>query len=78
MPDILPMGSVVVNVMVTLSFAFAKEVLVLLLDIVRFTRVGSIVSITVLLLVISSSVTLNTFPVLSYAVMLNSTGPFAE
>ena len=32
----------------------------------------------VLLLVISPSVTLNTFPVLSYAVMLNSTNPFVE
>ena len=76
-PDILPMGSVVVNVMVTLSFAFAKDELVLLLDIVRFTKDGSIVSISTLFPVIFSGVTLNTFPVLSYAVMVNSTYPMS-
>ena len=74
----LPMVSFAVNVMVTMSFTFAKDGLVLLLDIVRSSRDGSIVSITVLLLVISFWVTLSIFPVLSYAVMLNSTGPFVE
>ena len=74
----LPMVSFAVNVMVTMSFTFAKDGLILLLDIVRSSRDGSIVSITVLLLVISFWVTLSIFPVLSYAVILNSTGPFVE
>ena len=50
----------------------------LLLRIVRFVKDGSFVSIMVLLPVILACVTMNTFPVLSYAVMLNSKGPFVE
>ena len=75
---ILPMGSFVVNVMVTLSFAFAKDGFGLLLYMVKFTRDGSIVSITTLFSIILSCVTLSMFPALSYAVILNSKGPFVE
>ena len=55
-----------------------QDVLALLLYMVRSARDGLIVSISTLGPVIFSGVTLNTFPVLSYAVMVNSKGPFVE
>ena len=70
--------SFAVIVMFRMLFTVARDVLALLLYMVRFARDGLIVSITTLFSVIFSDVTLNTFPVSSYAVMLNSTGPFVE
>ena len=70
--------SFAVIVMVRLLFTVARDGLALLLDMVRSAREGSFVSIVTLLPVTFSGVTLNTFPVLSYAVMVNSTGPFGE
>ena len=64
--------------MLRILFTVARDVLALLLYMVRFARDGLIVSITTLFPVIFSGVTLNTFPVLSYAVMVNSKGPFVE
>ena len=70
--------SFAVIVILRLLFIVARDMLVLLLYMAKSTRDGLFVSITTLFPVISSWVTLNTFPVLSYAVMLNSTGPFVE
>ena len=61
--------SFAVIVMFRVLFMVARDVLALLLYMVRSTRDGLFVSITTLFPVISSWVTLNTFPVLSYAVM---------
>ena len=70
--------SFAVIVMLRVLFMVARDVSVLLLDIDRSTRDGLFVSITTLFPVIPSWVTSNTFPVLSYAIMLNATGPFGE
>ena len=70
--------SFAVIVMVRILFTVARDVLALLLYMVRSARDGLFVSITTLFPVITFWITLNTFPVLSYAVMLNSTGPFCE
>ena len=68
----LPMVSFAVNVMVTMSFTFAKDVIGIVAGYRQsLARDGSIVSITVLLLVISSWCYVEyTFPVLSYAVIV--------
>ena len=63
--------SFAVIVMLRTLFTVARDVLALLLYMVRSARDGLIVSISTLGPVIFSGVTLNTFPVLSYAVMLN-------
>ena len=55
----------------------ASEVLKLLLYMVRFESAGSTVSIMTFADA-ASCVTLNSLPALSYAVMLNATGPFGE
>ena len=64
------MASFAVIVMLRVLFMVARDVLALLLYIVRSVKEGLFVSITTLFPVIRS--TLNTFPVLSYAVMVNS------
>ena len=73
----LDRSSFAVIVMFRISPKVASEVLKLLLYMVRFESAGLVVSIMTFADA-SSCVTLNSLPALSYAVMLNATGPFGE
>ena len=73
----LERSSFAVIVMFRVSPKVASEVLWLLLYMVRFESVGLVVSIMTFADA-SSCVTLNSLPAISYAVMLNATGPFGE
>ena len=73
----LERSSFAVIVMFRVSPKVASEVLWLLLYMVRFESAGLVVSIMTFADA-ASCVTLNSLPALSYAVMLNVTGPFGE
>ena len=73
----LERSSFAVIVMFRVSPKVASEVLKLLLYMVRFESAGLAVSIMTFADA-ASCVTLNSLPALSYAVMLNVTGPFGE